>query len=118
MSNPGLSQIKQTDQTYRTCNTNTNKFKHTNKQHSKQTLLNPNGAIEARVGGRETKMVRAIGTDAFTESEEHWHGVPFEVLPLRTVRRAGRLRRQVQRPLEGYIHVPTDYRGTAYRSRR
>ena len=51
-------------------------------------------------------MVRAIGTDAFTESEEHWHGVPFEVLPLRTVRRAGRLRRQVQRPLEGYIHVP------------
>ena len=32
--------------------------------------------------------------------------------------RAGRLRRQVQRPLEGYIHVPTDYCGTAYRSRR
>ena len=63
---------------------NTNKFKHTNKQHEKQTLLNPNGAIEARVGGRETKMVRAVGTDAFTESEEHWHGVPFEVLPLRT----------------------------------
>ena len=56
-------------------------------------------------------MVRAIGTDAFTESEEHWHGVPFEVLPLQTVRRAGRLRRQVQRPLEGYIHVPTDYCG-------
>ena len=45
---------------------NTNKLKHTNKQHSKQTLLNPNGAIEARVGGRETKMVRAVGTDAFT----------------------------------------------------
>ena len=60
MSNPGLSQIKQTDQTYKTCITNTNKFKHTNKQHSKQTLLNPNGAIEARVGGRETKMVRAM----------------------------------------------------------
>ena len=65
-----------------------------------------------------TKMVRAIGTDAFTESEERWRCAPFGVLPLRTVRRAGRLRRQVQRPLEGYIHVPTDYRGTAYRSRR
>ena len=48
---------------------NTNKLKHTNKQHSKQTLLNPNGAIEARVGGRETKMARAVGADAFTESE-------------------------------------------------
>ena len=62
----------------------TNILKHTNqttnKQHSKPTLLNPNGAIEARVGGRETKMVRAIGTDAFTESEEHWHGVPDWVL--------------------------------------
>ena len=65
------------------------------------------------MGGRETKMVRAIGTDAFTESEEHWRGVRFEVLPLRTVRRAGRLRRQVQHPLEEYIHVPTDYRGAA-----
>ena len=57
------------------------------------------------------------GTVAFTQSEEHWRDVPFEVLPLRTVRRAGRLRRQVQRPLEGYIHVPSDYCGSGEAAR-